>query len=145
VCIEICSVTLLCFIYWIKKAYNLCNSGEFDYRWVDFKKSKPLISIRLKLKNVWLAIRWPTTTYPLNHFLIQIVQFESIYGFLPTSIHKYIITMYNINFWPISNKDKLDGYYRIYDILICLTNDLVYNSNKDKMLSLTLPNFLVYT
>jgi hypothetical protein len=53
VCLEI-SHFIMFYILNKTKAYILCNLNEFSYRWVDFRKSNPLISTHLKLKMcVW--------------------------------------------------------------------------------------------
>jgi hypothetical protein len=50
---------------------------------------------------VWLTIRQPTATRPLNHFLVRIIRFESVCGFLPTpsSIFSNRHTKVESNYW----------------------------------------------
>jgi hypothetical protein len=124
VCLEI-SHFIMFYILNKTKAYILCNLNEFSYRWVDFRKSNPLISTHLKLKCVsdnptncsdpptlpfshsnyyWLPVKLPLTVtniphskylYLSNLFIVPFSYFLVMYI--------SISGVYIIQFWPVHN------------------------------------------
>jgi hypothetical protein len=58
--------------------YNLCNLDEFDYRELILKHKLAYLN-PFKIENVWLIIRQSAAIRPLDHILVRIVRFRSVY------------------------------------------------------------------